>query len=252
VAQGSKEVVLGRQVFLCEELHYTVAPVHLPVISRIASASPSRPFLALLIDLDAALVNEVGSQLEQVEAPLSKSPIRAFFKGTASEAMLEASVRLARLFTKRDDARIVGPLVVREIFFHLLKGPEGTAIWQFARSGSTMHKMSQAIFKIRSDLHNEVNATGLAKAAGMSRSAFFQHFKDATSMSPIQYQKRLRLLEARRLLIETENTAEGSAFMVSYKSASQFSREYSRMFGLSPVRDAMSLRKLGPSAFQSE
>ena len=86
----------------------------------------------------------------------------------------------------------------------------------------------------------------------MSRSAFFQHFKDVTSVSPIQYQKRLRLLEARRLLIETDDTAEGSAFKVGYKSASQFSREYSRMFGLSPARDATTLKKLGPSAFQSE
>jgi AraC-like DNA-binding protein len=252
VAQGAKEVVLGGHVYLCDELHYTAAPVHLPVISRIVSASPNRPFLALLIDLDAAILNEVGSQLEQIEVPQSNSPSRAFFKGTASEAMLEASVRLTKLFMKRDDARVVGPLVVKEIFFHLLKGPEGTAIWQFTRSGSTMHKMSQAIFKIRSDLHNDLNVAALAKAAGMSRSAFFQHFKDVTSMSPIQYQKRLRLLEARRLLIETDDTAEGSAFKVGYKSASQFSREYSRMFGLSPVRDATTLKKLGPSAFQSE
>jgi len=252
VAQGAKEIVLGGEVYLCDELHYTAAPVHLPVISRIASASPHRPFLALLIDLDAAILSEVGSQLEQVEVPLSKNPIRAFFKGTASDAMVEASVRLTKLFMKRDDARVVGPLVVKEIFFHLLKGPEGNAIWQFTRSGSIMQKMSQAIFKIRFDLHNEVNVAALAKAAGMSRSAFFQHFKDVTSMSPIQYQKRLRLLEARRLLIETDDTAEGSAFKVGYKSASQFSREYSRMFGLSPVRDATTLKKLGPSAFQSE
>jgi transcriptional regulator GlxA family with amidase domain len=115
-----------------------------------------------------------------------------------------------------------------------------------------MHRMSRAIFKIRSGLGDDVNVAALAKAAGMSRSAFFQRFKEATSMSPIQYQKRLRLLDARRLLIETDETAEGSAFKVGYKSSSQFSREYSRMFGLLPVRDAAKMKNLGPSAFQSQ
>jgi AraC-like DNA-binding protein len=251
VAQGSKEVVLGREVYLCDELQYTAAPVHLPVTSRIASAGPNRPFLALLIDLDPAILNEVACQLEQTEVPLDQTPIRAFFKGRANDELLEAAVRLTKLFTKRDDARVLGPLVVKEIFFHLLKGPEGVAIRQFARSGSKMHRISQVIFKIRSDLGIDVNVAALAKAAGMSRSALFQYFRDVTSMSPIQYQKRLRLLEARRLLIETDDTAEGSAFKVGYKSSSQFSREYSRMFGLSPVRDATKMKKLGPSAFQS-
>jgi AraC-like DNA-binding protein len=252
VAQGSKEVVLGREVYLCDESQYTAAPVHLPVISRIASAAPDRPFLALLIDLDPVILNEVACQFEPTEVPVGQNPIRAFFKGRANDELLEAAVRLTKLFTKRDDARVLGPLVVKEIVFYLLKGPDGVAIRQFARSGSKMHRMSQAIFKIRSDLGNDVNVAALAKAAGMSRSAFFQHFKDVTSMSPIQYQKRLRLLDARRLLIETDETAEGSAFKVGYKSSSQFSREYSRMFGLSPARDATKMKNLGPSAFQSQ
>jgi|SRR5580698_3958355 AraC-like DNA-binding protein len=252
VAQGSKEVVLGREVYLCDELQYTAAPVHLPVTSRIASALPDRPFLALLIDLDPLILNEIACQLELTEVAINRDPIRAFFKGRATDELLEAAVRLTKLLTKREDARVLGPLVVREMFFHLLKGPDGIAIRQFARSGSKMHRMSQAIFKIRSDLGNDVNVAVLAKAAGMSRSAFFQHFKDVTSMSPIQYQKRLRLLEARRVLIETDETAEGSAFKVGYKSSSQFSREYSRMFGLSPVRDAAKMKALGPFAFQSQ
>jgi AraC-like DNA-binding protein len=251
VVQGSKEVVFCGQVYLCDELYYTAAPVHLPVISRIASAVPNRPFLALLIELDAAILNEVGSQIEGIEAA-ARTPGRVFFKGRANEEMLEAAVRLTKLFTRRDDARVLGPLVVKEMFFHLLKSSEGAAIWQFTRSGSKMHKISQAIFTLRSNLHTDVDVAALAKAAGMSRSAFFQHFKNVTSMSPIQYQKRLRLLEARRLLIETDDTAEGSAFKVGYKSSSQFSREYSRMFGISPARDATKMRTLGRSAFHSE
>ena len=138
---------------------------------------------------------------------------------------------------------MLGPLVIKEILYHLLKGADGPAIRQFLRSGSKMHKISQAIYSLRSDLSEDADVTSLAKAAHMSRSAFFKHFKEATAMSPIQYQKRLRLLEARRLMIDDGEKAEGSAFKVGYNSASQFSREYSRMFGNSPLRDTVKLKQ---------
>jgi AraC-like DNA-binding protein len=245
VAQGCKEVVLGREVYLCDDAHYTAAPIHLPIISRIASATPERPFLGLLIDLDPLVLNEVAAQLEDVVLEESGNPVRALFRGTASEKMLEAAVRLANLFRGPEDARVLGPLVVKEILYHLLKGPEGSAIRQFVRSGSKMHKISQAVFRLKSNLHDGVNVPALAKAAGMSRSAFFKHFKEVTAMSPIQYQKRLRLLEARRLMVDESETAERSAFKVGYESASQFSREYSRMFGEPPLRDVLKIKKAG-------
>jgi transcriptional regulator GlxA family with amidase domain len=157
--------------------------------------------------------------------------------------MLEAAIRLGNVFQSAEDAPVLGPLIIKEIVYHLLKGADGPAIRQFVRSGSKMHKISQAIYTLRSELDNDVDVAALAKAANMSRSAFFKHFKAAAAMSPIQYQKRLRLLEARRLMTDDGESAESSAFKVGYHSASQFSREYSRMFGNSPLRDAMKIKR---------
>ena len=245
VAQGVKEVELGRQVYRCAEGHYTATPISLPVISRVASATAGKPFLAMLIDLDSVVLSEAAVQTERAVLTDTGAAVRALFRGKAGESMLEAAIRLGNLFQTPDDAPVLGPLVVREILYHLLKGAEGSAIRQFVRSGTTIHRIAQAVHALRSELSDDIDVPALAKAANMSRSAFFKHFKQVTAMSPIQYQKRLRLHEARRLLIDEGETAERSAFRVGYKSASQFSREYSRMFGNSPLRDVR-----GPAQFQ--
>jgi AraC-like DNA-binding protein len=245
VAQGNKEVVLGREVYGLDDAHYTATPIQLPVISRVASATPKQPFLALLIDIDPLILSEVAAQLGKDRLYGTGSPVRALFSGKSSEKMLEAVVRLARMFQTPEDAQVLGPLVVKEILYYLLKGPEGLAIRQFVRSGSKMHTISEAIYRLSSELSEEIDVAALAQAANMSRSAFFKHFKEVTAMSPIHYQKRLRLLEARRLMVDEGETAEGSAVKVGYKSASQFSREYSRMFGNPPIKHAAKLRKLG-------
>ena len=172
-----------------------------------------------------------------------EQPLQAVFSGKATDKMMDAAVRLARLFQTPEDAPVLGPLAIRELLYHILKGPDGPAIRQFVRSGSTLHKISAAVHRLRADLSDDVDVASLSKEASMSRSAFFKHFKELTAMSPIQYQKHLRLLEARRLMIEAGESAEGSAFKVGYESASQFSREYSRMFGNSPLRDAVNIRR---------
>jgi AraC-like DNA-binding protein len=238
VAQGSKEIVLEREIYRLDDAHYTAVPIELPVVSRVISASPEKPLLALLIHLDPLVLGEIAGQLNgEMPGEPGNTP-RAIFIGKATEGMLESAVRLGKLFQSPEDARVLGPLIVKEIFYHVLKGPEGLAIRQFVRSGSKMHKVSQAVHNLRAELSEPVNVPVLAKTANMSRSAFFAHFKAMTAMSPIQYQKRLRLLEARRLMTDEGETAEGSAFKVGYNSALQFSREYSRMFGTSPLRDA--------------
>jgi AraC-like DNA-binding protein len=188
-------------------------------------------------------LSEVAAHLENGFPKETEIPLRAVFIGKASDRMLEAAVRLGKLFQVPEDALVLGLLVIKEIFYHLIKGPDGPAIRQFVRSGSKVHKISQAIYSLRSGLSEDVDVTSLARAANMSRSAFFKHFKEVTAMSPIQYQKRLRLLEARRLMTDDGETAEGSAFKVGYNSASQFSREYSRMFGNPPLRDAMKVKE---------
>ena len=238
VVQGSKELVLGRKVYRDDQAHTIVTPVELPVTSRVFSATPGRPFLCLRIEFDPLAVGEVGAQIDQGR-PLDRGePQRAIFVRPAEDALLGASVRLVRLLDTPDDAAVLGPLVVREIFYHLLKGADGLGIRQFVRSGSKLHRLSQVIYGLRSNFQDDVDVEALARAANRSRSAFFKDFKAVTSLSPIQYQKRLRLLEARRLMVEERETAEGSAYRVGYRSPSQFSREYSRMFGLSPLRDA--------------
>jgi AraC-like DNA-binding protein len=243
IAQGCKEVVLGPEIYRFDDGYYTAVPIDLPVVSRIVAASPRKPFLALLIDLDPLVLSEISSQLEIPKEPENASCV--VFVGKAGEQILRAAVRLGNLFQTPGDAPMLRPLIVKEIIYHLLKGENGPAIRQFARAGSKTHKISQAIHRIRSELNDDVDVAALAKTASMSRSAFFKHFREVTTMSPIQYQKRLRLLEARRLMIDEGETAEGSAFKAGYRSASQFSREYSRMFGGPPLRDAMKLKHAG-------
>ena len=244
VAQGCKEIILGREVYRWDRAHYIATAIDLPVTSRVISATPEKPFLCLKIDLNSLTLREVAAQLEKGPKE-TENPLRAVFIGRPSDQMLEAAIRLGKLFHVPEDASVLGPLVTKEILYHLLKGTDGPAIRQFVRSGSKMHKISQAIYSLRSELSEDVNVASLAKAAKMSRSAFFEHFRKVTAMSPIQYQKRLRLLEARRLLINGGETAEGAGFKVGYNSASQFSREYSRMFGSSPLRDARRINRTG-------
>ncbi|HTA76884.1 MAG TPA: AraC family transcriptional regulator [bacterium] len=254
IAQGGKEILLGKDTYRCEAAQFIATPIDLAVTSRIYGATPEKPFLCLKIDFDWLTLSEIAAQLEKGGVKAVENPLRAMFVGKADDTMLEALLRLAKLFQIPQDATVLGPLVIKEILYHLLKGPSGPAIRQFIYSGNKMHKITQAIYALRADLTEEVDVRSLAKAANMSRSAFFQHFKEATSMSPIQFQKRLRLLEAQRLLREEMQTAEGAAFQVGYNSASQFSREYSRLFGNSPLRDAVKMKKseLTPRVFQNE
>src|SRR3984885_10788301 len=243
VAQGEKEIVLGRETYRIDEANYSATPIDLPVISRVASASLEKPFLCVLLDLDPMILSEVSAQLGKEISTDSENALRGVFIGKASEEMLQASVRLVNLFHTPDDAAVLGPLVVKELIYYLLKGADGDAIRHFVRSGSKTHIISQCIYELHTELGHDADVPALAKAANMSRSAFFKHFKQVTAMSPIQYQKRLRLLEARRLMTDDGETAEGSAFKVGYNSASQFSREYSRMFGTPPLRNAMKVKE---------
>jgi transcriptional regulator GlxA family with amidase domain len=233
------------------EGQYVATPIQLPVISRVAVAQSERPFLCLLIDMAPLTISEVSSRLTHESTQTGPDVVRAMFSGEATDRMLDAALRLVRLLRTPEDAPVLGALIVKELLYHLMQGPNGAAIRQFVHAGSKTHKVSQAIHALKSELDREMDVPALAKLANMSRSAFFKHFKEVTAMSPIQYQKRLRLHEARRLMIEHGDSAESSSFKVGYKSASQFSREYSRMFGAPPARDVTSMRRSGRAALQS-
>lgn len=244
IAQGCKEVILDNEVFRCDAAHYTATPIPLPVVSRVAESSPDKPFLGVLIELEPETLNEVARQIKDFPREASDRPARAMFSGKTDGKMLAAATRLTQLFQeKREETRFLAPLIIRELFYYLLKGDEGAAIRQYVRAGSNMQRISQVIYSLKSNLDKEINIAELSRAAQMSRSAFFKYFKEVTALSPIQFQKRMRLLEAKRLMIETGETAERSAYLVGYKSASQFSREYSKMFGAAPAQDAKKSRK---------
>ncbi len=242
VVQGSKEITVGQDIYQGTISDYTFTPVDLPVISRVMDATPEKPFLALLIDLDPNVLSEVAAQIK-TEPLISTAPQRAMFVGHASEALLESIVRMARLFAEPEHAPFLGPLAIKEVLYRLLQGPDGALIRQLIRAGGKTQAILDAMHRIKSELSEDLNVAELALQAHMSRSAFFKHFNQITSQSPIQYQKRLRLHEARRLMLEEDIGAGSSAYKVGYKSVSQFSREYTRMFGTSPSQD-MQLHKL--------
>jgi AraC-like DNA-binding protein len=233
-AQGTKEIVVDGKMFRARGLHYVVTPMDLPVSSRAAN-SKTAPLLALKFDFDAHALREVASQLPEVSAKVCET--RAIFIGKATERMVGAAIRLCELFATPDDATVLAPLAMREIMFHILKSTDGPALRQHLRAGSNANRIAAAVHHLQTSLREPADIESLARQAGMSRAAFFKHFKEATAMSPLQYQKRLRLLEARRLMLEEGEGAETAAFSVGYTSPSQFSREYSRMFGDAPFRD---------------
>ena len=251
IAQGCKGITLDHEPYRCEALHYIATPIDLPVTSCVFAASPNLPCLCLQIEIDPLVLSEVATLLDQAnppptrppapQAPQSQAPQRAIFLGKASEPMLEAAVRLGTLCRTPEDVPVLGPLAVREVLYHLLKSAEGPALRQFVRADSSVHKIAQAAYRLQAELAEAIDVAALAQAAAMSRSAFFKCFKDVTALSPLQYQKRLRLLEARRLMTGEGETAEGAAFRVGYSSPSQFSREYSRMFGSAPRRDVLNI-----------
>jgi len=243
MVQGVKDILLDKEVYRGLPGQYVVNPIDLPVASRVVNATPEKPLLSLMMDLDPLALSDIATQMGKEFPAGEDRPRRALFVGKAGVKMMETAFRITDLFRAPGDARVLGPLVLKEMFYHLLKGEEGPVIRQFVRAGSRMQKVIQAIRKIQAKLGEEVDVEDLAQEAGMGRSAFFKSFKEATAMSPIQYQKRLRLLEARRLMTDEGETAEGSAYKVGYESPSQFSREYSRMFGNSPFRDTKKIKE---------
>lgn len=240
IVQGEKKISLGEVHHKLQCGSYTITPVDLPIDSRISKASKEAPFLGLIIDLNSLILKEVITQLSTFSPQMQTNEsisTRAIFYGAVNTEILESSLRLVKLLDNKEASLIVGPLIIREIYYHFLSGQNGTNIKNFFLSGNKINKIIQVINKIKLCLCEEINVTILANEVNMSRSSFFQHFKEITAMSPIQYQKKMRLLEARRLMIQEEETAESSSYKVGYKSPSQFSREYSRMFGSSPKKD---------------
>jgi AraC-like DNA-binding protein len=248
-AQGAKVVMLGSEVFEYDPARMLVFAVDLPVSGQVTRASQRDPFLGFKLDLDSARVAELALRVFPNGVP--KPPDnRGLYVGRATDGILDAATRLLDLMGRPEDADLLGPLVVDEILIRLLRTPIGTRVAQIGAPKSGVQRIAQAVSFIRTHFAQPVTVDEMAACVHMSESAFHQRFKAVTSMSPLQFQKVLRLNEARRLMLFEQLDAGDACHRVGYLSASQFTREYGRFFGSAPTRDVARLREEGfaPSA----
>lgn len=241
VAQGAKMALLADETYRYDPSSYLVTSVELPISGRIIEASPEIPYLSLKLSFDADIILDIVKEMNDPESvPVEAS--RGITVSRTSPELLEALVRLMQLLDAPQDIPIISPLVIREILYRVLQSEQGVLFHQFAISGSHAHNIAQAIQLINRQYNRPLVVEQLAKSVNMSTSAFHKHFKRVTAMSPLQYQKTVRLQEARRLMLTESVQATEAAYRVGYESPSQFSREYARMYGRPPMLDVQELR----------
>ncbi|MBD2033471.1 AraC family transcriptional regulator [Leptolyngbya sp. FACHB-321] len=243
ILQGKKETLLGKETYHYGTAQYIVVTVDLPLSGLIVEATPEQPYLCFKLGLDATQLWDIIDQL-QCSPDQKESSVRGLFVSDADESLIDCAIRLTRLLDTPQHIPFLAPMIVREIYYRLLIGEQGQAVRQIATFGSHMQRIAAVIKQIKADFTQALRIDDLAKQASMSPASFHRHFKAVTSMSPVQYQKQLRLMEARRLMLIEKVDVTNAAHQVGYESASQFSREYSRMFGMSPMKDIAQFRKV--------
>lgn len=236
VVQGKKEMLLGEETYPYHAGQYLIHSVALPTSGRIIEATPDKPCLALRLSLDLVQLCDLVAQMSFSSANQENS-VQGLWVSNADAMLIECVLRLVKLLETPQDIPILAPMMIRELYYRLLVGEQSKAVRQIATSGSSMQRIALAIQRIKAEFTHPMRIEDLARQVKMSTSSFHQHFKQVTSMSPVQYQKQLRLLEARRLMLAENFDAIAAAYRVGYESPSQFSREYSRMFGAPPMRD---------------
>ena len=241
MVQGKKEVLLEEETYRYGAGQYLVVSVSLPLRAFVVEATPDKPYLGFKLNLDPTELCSIINQIE-FSAGKSQNSTRALFVSDADASLIDCAVRLTRLLNTPQDIPFLAPLIIREIYYRLLIGEQSEAVRQIATPSSNMQRVATVIKQIETDYTKSLRVEELAKQANMSLASFYRHFKKVTSMSPLQYQKQLRLLEARQLMLAQNADAASAAYQVGYESPSQFSREYSRMFGASPIKDIKHLR----------
>jgi AraC-like DNA-binding protein len=246
IAQGAKRVLLGDDTYVYDAHHFLITSVDLPTVWQIIEASREKPCLGLRLNLDQ---REISQLLVDSTLPLPRAQqsSRGMATGEVTLPLLTAFQRLIDLLAEPKDIPILAPIIQREISYRLLLGDQGARLRQMASAGSQSHQIARAIYWLKGNFTQPLRIDDLATQVNMSTSTFHHHFRALTAMSPLQYQKRLRLNEARRLMLTERLDATAAAFQVGYESPSQFSREYSRLFGAPPLRDITSLRQPAPS-----
>jgi AraC-like DNA-binding protein len=236
IAQGSKRLLVGDQVYEYDPLHYLVCSVDLPVKGKVAVGSPNEPYLGLRLDLDVEEIDTLIRDVDPAVTPQAE-PTRGLYVNRLSDTLLDGVLRLLRLLETPVDIPVLAPMVKREILYRLLMNGQGAVLRQLVLKDSHTQRIARAIRLLREHYARPLRVDDLARHAHMSPSSFHHHFKAVTAMSPLQFQKQLRLQEARRLMFMSDADVAVVAHQVGYESPSQFSREYSRLFGSAPLRD---------------
>ena len=240
IAQGRKRALLGEEVFRYDPGHYLLFTVDLPLIFQIEEATPDKPYLGLRLDLDPSLVASVLVE-SGIKFKTGDASAKAMDVHSIDPNLLDAVVRLVRLAQEPESRNVLAPLIVKEIIYRLLAGGQGARLGHLLASGDTQ-RISRAIGHLREHFDEPLKIDDIARQFGMSVSGFHHHFKSVTAMSPLQFQKQIRLQEARRLMLGDDLDAASAAFRVGYEDPSYFSRDYKKLFGSPPQRDIVSLR----------
>lgn len=247
VAQGKKEAQLGTRRFRYDPATFLLAAVDLPVTGAVTRASTEEPYLCLVLDIDRVALAELITAHPDVVQDNARLEL-GLMLGQATPDMLDAAFRLVALLDDKDDAMALAPLIERELLWRLLRGPGGPMLRRMAAADTRLGRIDQAIAWLRDHFAEPVSVEHLADTAGMSASAFHEHFRAVTGLSPLRYRAQIRLQEARRLMLTEGLEAANAGFEVGYNSPSQFSREYGQAFGLPPARDVTRLREAGDAA----
>ncbi|KQW34767.1 MULTISPECIES: AraC family transcriptional regulator [Ensifer] len=251
VAQGRKQTRLAEEAFVYEPMKFLIVSVDLPIAGQILDASSDHPYLCLRLDLEpAAIADVIGAAIPG--GIRDEEPQRGIAVSDVPTELLNAVIRLAELLEsgRASDRAVLAPLAEREIIYRLLLGDQGDRLRQIAIAESKLSQINKAVAIIRSQYDRALRVEDLAAQVNMSVSSFHHHFKTVTAMSPLQYQKQIRLQEARRLMIAQALDAASAGFNVGYDSPSQFSREYARMFGLPPRKDVEKMKSMPVTTWQ--
>lgn len=243
VAQGAKRAHLADDSYVYDVNHYLITSVHLPTTFQVIKASPDEPYLGLLLKIDQREMSQMMVD-SNLPAPRTQQTRRGMAIGEVTLPLLSAFQRLVGLLDHHEDIPILAPIIQREILYRLLVGDQGTRLRQIAAAGSQGNQIARSIEWLKGHFTQRLSMDDLAVQARMSTSSFYTHFRSMTSLSPLQYQKQLRLQEARRLMLTEHLDATTAAFQVGYESPSQFSREYNRLFGAPPLRDVKNFRQM--------
>ncbi len=242
IAQGKKRVLLGEDCYIYDANHFLISSVNLPITANILEASKEAPYLGLIMELDLQEISQLIVDSE-LSFNRSKEADKGMAVGELTDALQDAFIRLMALLDEPDNIHILAPIIKREIFYRLLLTEQGARLNQIVTTDSHSHQIAKAIEWLKNNFVKPLSVGDLATYSGMSKSAFYTHFRTMTSMTPLQFQKKLRLSEARRLMLTENLDAMATTFKVGYESPSQFSREYSRLFGAPPSKDIKALRQ---------